>query len=96
MVQSIQIREQVNRLCEQVWTFNYIDHALVLTSWHKAERKSVRHRNYEVLARFNIYNREDEDKDDSNVPLPDWIKDAAVKEFLKSMKVGKWSELRGK
>lgn len=96
MNDRVEVTQQTDPLRKQEWHFLYLDHALVLTAWVRLERKTTRHRNYEALESYNVYAQNKSDRNDEEVPLPDWVKEKAVEKFLESMKVGKWSEIRGK
>jgi hypothetical protein len=81
-------------LGRSVWVFAYFDdRGLILDCYADEERPTTRHKFKVTRAYHRLSHNRDrmiEVIPEEKAPLPDWVKDAALEQFIANVKVGKW------
>ncbi len=81
-------------LLTEVWEFAFWERegALVLSRYHMEKRESVRHK-WRTSGWYDRTNARDSTIKEEDVPLPDNVKGAAVKQFMFKLRIGKKKEI---
>lgn len=88
----MEIVKQIDELTQEVWNFCFINGNLYLDSYFIKKRENNKKRVYRCIKNYDrIYSRNNNITEDE-VPLPEEIKQEALRLFTSSIKVLKWSE----
>jgi len=83
--------ETVDELNRNVWSFYFMNHTLFLDSYSKERRESKRHK-FKAIKKYERLFHRGRAIEEAEVPMPDWVKEEAIKQFTEAITVKKWSE----
>lgn len=88
----IEIVKQVDDLTVEVWRFIFLDRNLYLNEYRLDQKESKRNRKYTNIKKYDRLYRRDNNVEENDAPLPDWVKNKAHELFTSKIKVLKWNE----
>lgn len=88
----MEIINNIDELTIESWRFILLYNTLFLDSYCIKRKKSTRHRNYEVLKKYERIGGRGNTMQEYEVPLREDLKQDVLTQYMSSIKVKKWSE----
>jgi len=90
------LEKQIDELTKEQFRFWTNGNLIILDSYYFLRRENKRKRNYEAVKRYERLTSRNRNISIEEVPFTEQIKQEALQEYIKTLKVMTWNEYKGK
>lgn len=88
----MELEKIIDDLTIERWRFLFLDNNIVLDAYYLLQKESKRHRNFQVIKKYDSLSKRYSNIEEIEVPFSEEIKQEALNKFVSKIKVIRRSE----